>query len=254
MGRPKTGTDNNIEKALTRVICQEIFIVSGLNMAELEVFFGIGTVDAFGKKTCKTFSRYCESDPSKSRAASRDTLQRIVKMSLKRGWLDRAKIYSWGVQNVLALDHERATEIFEERKSERDALVKTLRELKEAVKKTIDLNRKGKFARAAKYESPENDDIWQTHCRLRHFLENEHYDPSNDSTALGDVIAPISLNGCLELLDICLEQTEVFFWNGDTARPQPDPKRLVLSSELVADAPDFSDIDALMEQLEKSMK
>lgn len=258
MGRPSSSTNIGLEKALTRTICNQVLLTSGLTMAELETAFSIGTTDSFGKKTSKTFSRYCEADPSKSQAANRDTLQRIVKISLDRGWLNQLDTDYLGLREVLMIDHKRASEVFEERKRERDALVKILRELRAAVQKTLELNRASQTVRAARYTSQTGDDyIWKTHLELRHTAENlhsVHFDDQNgDKAPLPDCIAPLNLNGCLELLEECLDTTYISFYTGETPMPLPNPARLVSRREKIGDI-DFSDIETLIREVEKWCK
>ena len=254
MGRPRAGVDINVEKAMTRVICQEVFLASGLTMAQLETVFSIGTVDAFGKKTSKTFSRYCELDPAKSRAAPRDVLQTIIRMALDRGWLTRSKIEAWGVQRVLMLDHHHASEMFERRKSERDELVRTLRELRAVAKKAYELNSISRSARATLF--PESAQVWNIHEYIRNSPEFIQEDSEDcPISKLPEFVAPVDLNGVLKLLEVCLEQTRVHFKDGLKLVPAPDLQRLALPVKRKSKAShtDFSDIDELLDMIEKSM-
>lgn len=252
MGRPRTGVDINVEKAMTRVICQEVFLASGLTMAELETVFGMGTVDSFGKKTSKTFSRYCESDPSKSRAAPRDTLQTIVRKSLDRGWLSKSQIDFWGVQRVLMLDHQHASQVFESRKSERDELVRTLRELRAVAKRVYELNSTSQSARATLF--PKCDQVWDVHQHVRTLPEFTQGDSEDCSISnLPEFVAPVDLNGVLKLLEVCLEQTRVHFQDGVKLVLLPDLKRLAAKPKSKTDVNDFSDIEELIAEIEKAM-
>lgn len=261
MGRPRTGVDNNTEKALTRVICQEVFLASGLTMAQLETVFGLGTSDDLGKKTSKTFSRYCEADPGKSRAASRDTLQRIVRKSLELGWLSREHIASWKVQRVLMLDHQYASEIFEQRKKESDKLVNCLRECREIVRKTYELNSKSQFARVTLAQG--DSVVWDIHNWVRDRDEFKCVEVNSEdqpTSSLPEFIAPVDLNGVLKLLDICLEQSSIHFFDGAAVAPAPKLERLVpiISAKKINDdnlsLNPYADIDSLLNDLEKSMK
>lgn len=263
MGRPKTGVDNRAEKALTRVICGEVFLASGLTMAELESVFLIGTSDAFGRKTSKTFSRYVEADPSKSRAAPRDVLHRIVKTSLKRGWLENEQISRWGVSRVLMLDHIRASEIFEQRKNERDDLVRTLRELRMVAKKAHDVISRSKSIQATLYSKDVDVDVgieaevWKVHAYVRTRPEfiRENFENSEDCpiSSLPDFVAPVDLNGVLQLLEVCLEQTRIQFNDGVRAVPVPDLKRLTPKSRSQTAESDFSNLDELLALVQKEM-
>ena len=258
MGRPRTGVDNNAEKTLTRVICQEVFLASGLTMSELETVFSLGTVDSFGRKTSKTFSRYCESDPSKSRAAPRDTLQKIVRVSIERGWLQQEQVDFWRVNQVLMLNHQRASQMFESRKLQRDELVSALRKLRDAAAKVRELNESAQFTRATL--CPKNEQVWEVHQWLRNRNQFQFVlDGGEDSLVCGlpEHIAPIDLQGVLKLLAVCLEQTQITFGDGVAIVPMPDQKRLETKNPIhkfkVGDN-DFSDIDELMKEVQESMK
>lgn len=252
MGRPRKDTNINIEKALTRTVCQEVLLASGLSMAQLETVFSLGTEDAFGKKTSKTFSRYCESDPSKSRAAPRDVLQRIVKLSVEKGWIRKEQITAWGVQRVLMLDYERASEIFQRRKLERDELVKTLRELREVAKKAYKLNTRSHLTRATLF--PKDAQVWSVHeyvrVRPEFTLEDSEDCPVS---SLPEFVAPVDLNGVLKLVEVCLEQTRVHFCDGVQLVPAPDLQRLAAKPKFNADDNDFSDLDKLLKMIKEAM-
>ena len=259
MGRPKTGTDNKLERVLTRTICQEVFLASGLTMTQLESFLDIGTTDGWGRKTSKTFSRYIESDPAKSRAAPRDTLQRIVRRSLEKGWLSADQIRGWNLHDLLALDHQYASAAFEARKKERDALVKSLRELRAAAQKTAELVSSSSSTWLAMSISSEEDSFSSKRQELVDLL-------TDVSPGLLECVAPHSVPRSLDLLEGLLDQSIVIFRHGRDSVPVIDPDALVnvnrtktavdspLSNINDACAAKFSDIDALLELVENSMK
>lgn len=263
MGRPKNGTSNELERVLTRTICQEVHLTSGLSMAQLEQVFAVGTKDAWGKYTSKTFSRYCESDPKKEiRSAPRDVLQRIVRTSIEKGWLTSAQIRSWNLHYLLALDHQSASAAFVARKKERDALVKSLRDLRAAALKTAALVSSSSSIWLAMSISLEEDSFSAKRQELVDLL-------ADVAPGLLECVAPHSVPRTLDLLEDLLEQSFVIFRHGRDSVPVIDPDALVneknakaveVSSLLdineinEACGADFSDLDALLELVEKSMK
>jgi hypothetical protein len=213
MGRPKNGTSNELERLLTRTICQEVYLRSELTMAQLEEFFEIGVKDPWGKYTSKTFSRYCESDPKKeSRSAPRDTLKRIVEGSVKKGWLSSEQIRGWYLHDLLALDHEYAYAVFEKRKKERDALVKSLRELRAAGRKTAALLSTLSSIGVAMSMSAKKDSISLKRQELVDLL-------SDVAPGLLECVAPNSVSRTLDLLEGVLEQAVVVFRRGQEDVP-----------------------------------
>lgn len=267
MGRPKTGTDNKLERLLTRTICQEVYLSSGLKMAELEEVFLIGAKDAWGKPTSKTFSRYCEEDPKKSRSAPRDILQRIVLTSIKKGWLTRDQIYSWRLEMLLAISvdvddklvPEHIPTAFAARKKERDALVKSLRDLRAAARKTSALLSSSSSIWLAMSISSKEDSFSAKRQELVDLL-------ADVAPGLLECVAPHSVPRTLDLLEDLLEQSFVIFRHGRDSVPVIDHDALVnaknakavevssLSDINVACGADFSDLDALLELVEKSTK
>lgn len=256
MGRPKNGTDNKLERVLTRQICQEVFLASGLKMTQLETLFGIGTADAWGRKTSKTFSRYIESDPSKSRAASRDTLQRIVRMSIEKEWLSIDQIRAWNLHDLLALDHQHASTAFESRKIERDALVKSLRDLRAAAVRTKALMSSASsiwVGRSMEVEDP----FLTKRQELLDLLEDV-------APGLSECIAPNSIQKTLDLLERQLDQSIVVFRRGQESVPviKPEclatakPRKAKLTAVPIHDedlAADLSDLDNFLKSVEASM-
>lgn len=257
MGRPKTGTNNKLERVLTRVICQEVYLASGLPMAELESLFDIGTTDAFGRKTSKTLGRYIESDPAKSRSAPRDVLQRIVRTSIENGWLTSDQICSWNLHDVLALDYKSAASAFELRKKERDALVKSLRELRAAAQKTNALVSSSSSIWLAMSTSAE-DPLLAKRQELVDFLDDV-------APGLSECVVPNSIPRTLDLLERLLDQSLVVFRRGRESVPVIDPSTLAIAAATKGEtvAPnsltkhtdvDFTDLDDLLKLIENSMK
>lgn len=260
MGRPKNGTSNELERLLTRTICQEVYLTSGLSMAQLEEVFAFGAKDAWGKYTSKTFSRYCESDPKKEiRSAPRDVLQRIVRTSIEKGWLTSAQIRSWNLHDLLALDHQSAAAAFVARKKERDALVKSLRDLRAAARKTSALLSSSSSIWLAMSISSKEDSFSAKRQELVDLL-------ADVAPGLLECVAPHSVPRTLDLLEDLLEQSFVIFRHGRDSVPVIDHGALVnaknakavevssLSDINVACGADFSDLDALLELVEKSTK
>lgn len=262
MGRPKNGTSNELERLLTRTICQEVYLRSELTMAQLEEVFAIGVKDPWGKYTSKTFSRYCESDPKKeSRSAPRDTLKRIVEGSIKEGWLSLEQIRSWNLHDLLALDHKYAFAAFEARKKERDALVKSLRELRAAGRKTAALLSSSSSIWVAMSISAEKDSFSLKRQELVDLL-------SDVAPGLLECVAPNSVSRTLDLLEAVLEQSVVVFRRGQESVPVIHPHTLPraskikkvsvtpppnLDAQMALDA-QLADIENLLKMVEGSMK
>ena len=268
MGRPKTGSDNKLERLLTRTICQEVYLVSGLKMAELEQVFRIGTKDAWGKPTSKTFSRYCEVDPKKSRSAPRDILQRIVLTSIENGWLTPDQIHSWRLKMLLAISVDDDDELvpehiptaFAARKKERDALVKSLRELRAAAQKTNALVSSSSSIWLAMTTSAENP-LLAKRQELVDLLDDV-------APGLSECVVPNSIPRTLDLLERLLDQSLVVFRHGKECVPVINPNTLAIAvatkgetvAPVAANSPikhtdvDFTDLDDLLKLIENSMK
>lgn len=260
MGRPKTGTDNKLERVLTRTICKEVYLTSGLSMAQLEQVFAFGTKDPWGKFTSKTFSRYCESDPKKeSRSAPRDVLQRIVRTSIERGWLTSDQIRSWNLHDLLALDHQSAAAAFVARKKERDALVKSLRDLRAAAQKTAALVSSSSSIWLAMSTSVE-DPFLTKRQELVDLL-------ADVAPGLSECVAPPSVPQTLDLLERQLEKSLVVFRRGQESVPvireetlsDAKPKKAEVTHTQLPNGDEshaaaLDDLDDLLKLVENSMK
>lgn len=255
MGRPKNGTNNELERLLTRTICQEVHLTSGLTMAQLEQVFAFGTKDAWGKHTSKTFSRYCESDPKKeSRSAPRDVLQRIVRTSVEKGWLTLDQIRDWNLHEVLALNQQHAPTAFVARKKERDELVKSLRDLRAAARKTASLLSSSSSIWVAMSISSEGDAFSSKRQELVDLL-------SDVAPGLLECVAPNSVLRSLYLLEGVLEQSVVVFRRGQEDVPVIHPhtlqrarkvKKVSVTPPANLDA-QMADIEDLLKMVEDSM-
>ena len=136
MGRPSKNTNIEDEKRLTFAVCQLIFSNSGLTFSELEDVFAIGTISASGKKTGKTFSRYCTPDPEKSRAATRNDLKRFAKVAIENDWITSKQVKNLCLDSLLQLSNpKRVGEVFAERKKEIEDLVGKFDKLRVEIEK-----------------------------------------------------------------------------------------------------------------------
>lgn len=151
MGRTNKALLLSNERALTRFVCERVYRASRLSFAEIEKALGMGadsqTVDADGKqkKTGKTFSRYCDKDIAKGRAASRDMLSYILRKSIELQWLkaDFHQEDSWRLQGISLIDaiplNERPSERFKNRADEYKKILMQMDRLNLEVKKTIEV-------------------------------------------------------------------------------------------------------------------
>lgn len=146
MGRPSKDTNIEDEKRLTAAVCGLIHANSNLSYAELEDVFCIGVLSSSGKKTGKSFSRYCKvppekgsGEPDESRAAQRSDLQRFVQISIKKGWITSAQIREMHLDPLLQLSNSRrASEVLLERKREGEDLLAKFKLLQKAVDEAQD--------------------------------------------------------------------------------------------------------------------
>lgn len=259
MPRPRKGSDQDLEKALTRTVCQHIYLSSGLAFAELEDLFALGGMDEFGRRTGRTFSRYCESDPSKSRAASRETLARVVKKAAQNGWITDQVIQQWGIQKTLALDidYKDIESFFAQRRAERDSAAAKLRELREACNKTSSLLSTLRHVIPAQLAAGPHDDKI---AALHDFNHSTGVD--NPAHEFHHVRAPGSLNEALDWLQVHLDRTVLMMRGGWLDPIAEVNQRMLVDTPKPASKPlqikkldgDTADIDRLLNEVEKWCK
>lgn len=257
MSRPRKGSDQDAEKALTRTICQHVHLASGLTFAALDEVFGLGEVGPYGRKTGRTFLRYCESDPAKSRAASRDNLSRIVRKAVAENWLSQSTVQSWGLHRTLAMDHKMASEFFEERKKERDQATALLRQLRSVTEELMQQLPSLKHVFPAQLvPGPHGDKV----TAVYDFKHSTGVD--NPAHEFYHVRPPASLYEALDWLQVHLDQTVLMMHGGwldpvaEVSRnlppelPKPAKKPLTVEK---SDC-DMADIDQLLLEVEKWCK
>lgn len=253
MGRPAKGTDVEAEKALTRAIFREIELASGLTRGELESVFEIGTEITPDKKSGGRIAKYLTTDPKKSRAANRTTLQAVAQKAIEKGWLSRAQIDQPALW--IGMGNEgRAYKVFAQRQKERDDLVKSLRNLRKAAADCASVL--AGLKHTVVHERIENasqsiQDAWLAHNSLNAPDDWPGYDdeldfipfPSSSNKSLG----PTDVSSCLSwLLDVLSVSHVSFFMGGKEAVPRPRP----IASAPVDDAPfDDDDLNALFDKL-----
>lgn len=138
MSRPKANTSIDIERRITREICQDVKLNSCLNFAELEKKLNLD--DIHGTQNGRNFARYCTDVPEKSRAASRDTLAKIIQKSIEFGWLPKEYLRQKGkrLEAAIPLNTDMtAAAIFKDRQNELDRFLDHTVNLKHEVAKTI---------------------------------------------------------------------------------------------------------------------
>lgn len=259
MARPRTGSNQALEKALTRTICQHIRLQSGLSFAELDEVFSLGGVNENGRKTGRTFSRYSESDPEKSRAASRDTLSRIVKIAAQKGWITDQVIQQWGANKTLVLDknHKEVKSFFMERRVERDKVELKIRQLQKVCTEAKTLLSNLQYVIPAQIvDGPHTDKIVM--------LQDYHYatDINNPKHKFYNVRPPASLQQALDWLEVHLDRSTLMMRGGGLDPiPQINESLLVqvLKVPKVPNEPlpiddfqcDVSDIYQLLSEVEK---
>lgn len=260
MPRPRKGSDQDLEKTLTRTVCQHVYLQSGRTHAELEEVFSIGGLDGFGHRTGRTFSRYCESDPKKSRAATRETLARLVQKAAQNNWISADVIRHWGLHRVLALnlDHKEVELYFDQRRAERDGLATSLRELRQACANASDaLARVRHVAPAQSANGPHSEQIGRLHDL--HVVTGIN-DPANE---FYQVRPPASVTEALSWLQVHLDRAVLVMRDGFGADPRqevdrrllqahrPAPQQRSPSRVIASPSCDTADIDQLLAEVEK---
>lgn len=244
MARPQIGVDIEQERALTRFVCQRIYLASGLTYRQIEEGLMIGAIDHAGRRTGRTFSRYCQDDGSKSRAASRDSLAQIVKNSIKKGWVQANFLRSIGgdlLTAAIPLDLL-PSDSFAARKNEVDALVSQVRKLREEAKKTAAILRALQHCKIQE-QADENDPFWPA---LYQFIgENHLHDPECKNA---DFCPPVSIIDALDWLEFHLNSANVCMADGFETMPKPRFKTTALAVTDPLDPPD-PDIEKLIAEL-----
>ena len=253
MGRPAKGTDVEAEKALTRAVFREIKLVSGLTNGELESLLEIGTETVPGKKSGGLIAKYLSTDPEKSRAANRTTLQAVALKAIERGWLSRAQIDAQALW--IGMGNEgRAYKVFEQRQKERDDLVKSLRNLRKAAGDCARVMAKLKHAQVnqnLEIANSKTRDAWLAHNSLNAPGNWDGYDDELDFIPFPNFsnksLGPTDVEGCLSWLLDVLEVSHVsFFVSGTEAVTRPRP--ITSSADNSAKFAD-DDLNALFDQL-----
>jgi hypothetical protein len=246
MARPNNGVEIENERALTRFICQRIYIASGLTYRQIEEELGIGAEDPgtkTKKKTGRTFSRYCQDNESKGRAASRNSLAQMIKNSIRKGWLKPDFLQRLGgnlLKASIPLD-QLPSDSFVKRKSEIEALAAQLRSLRNECQKTVAILANLKFSKVDE-QMDDNDPFWPD---LYHFISE--YDLRNAELSNSRFCPPSSLSEALGWLEQHLNSAHVSMIDGHEPLPKPKFK---ITSKITPD-PQAARILASMQNVDE---
>lgn len=188
MARPKANTSIDIERRITREICHDVKLASCLRYAELEKKLNLDDVN--GTHNGRNFARYCTDIPEKGRAASRDTLSKIIQKSIEFGWLPNDYLSKKGkrLEAAIPLNTDMTVAaIFKDRQNELDRFLDHTINLKHEVTKTIAAINRFKYLKvnvnpvSARIENGRSKSFWKgleefdskgnTYCPPRNLLE-----------------------------------------------------------------------------------